>query len=163
MTFRRDRAPLVQGPCSGATQHAGVTSRRTHTISRPREDRECGSEAFPSGEGAPGMRIAFVADTLAGAVPSGGMIAAQKLVAALRTHNRVVVAGADVSGPDCVRFPSFQLPVRAMRDQGFRMAIPRRPLLTQLMSQVDVAVAHARILFTAADALRVSHAGRIGE
>jgi 1,2-diacylglycerol 3-alpha-glucosyltransferase len=86
----------------------------------------------------PRLKIAFIADTFAGVVPSGGVVAAQRLVRALRSHHEVIVASADASGPDCVRFPGFQLPVRSMRDQGFFMAVPRSEAIARLIADVDL-------------------------
>lgn len=84
------------------------------------------------------LRVAFVCDTFRAGVPSGGVIAARHLVEGLRRRHDVVVVSADADGPDCVRMPAFQIPIRAMRDQGFVMAWPRRDRLARLFATVDV-------------------------
>ena len=84
------------------------------------------------------LRVAFVCDTFRAGVPSGGVVAARRLVEGLRRRHDVVVVSADADGPDCVRMPAFQIPIRAMRDQGFVMAWPRRDLLARLFATVDV-------------------------
>ncbi|MBI5537252.1 MAG: glycosyltransferase [Deltaproteobacteria bacterium] len=84
------------------------------------------------------LRIAFVCDTFQDGVPSGGVVAARSLVARLRERHDVVVVGADVQGPDAVRLPGFQFPIRAMREQRFVMARPRRDILARVFANVDV-------------------------
>lgn len=83
------------------------------------------------------LHIAFVCDTVAGRL-GGGVVAARHVIAALRARHRVTVVAADASGPDDVRLPSLQIPVRAMREMQFTMARPDRALLERRFADVDV-------------------------
>jgi 1,2-diacylglycerol 3-alpha-glucosyltransferase len=65
-------------------------------------------------------------------------VAATRLVDRLREHHDVTVVGAEVDGPDCVKLPGFQFPIRAMREQHFVMARPQRAKLVRLFADVDV-------------------------
>jgi len=83
------------------------------------------------------LRIAVVADTLCGWV-GGGVVSGRRFVEQLRRNHDVVVIGADVPGPDCVRLPGFRLPVRAMHAMQFTMARPDRAILRDAFSGVDL-------------------------
>jgi 1,2-diacylglycerol 3-alpha-glucosyltransferase len=83
------------------------------------------------------LHIAFVCDTAAGRL-GGGVVAARHVIAALRAHHRVTVVASDASGPEDVRLPGFQLPVRSMREMQFTMARPDRALLERRFADVDV-------------------------
>jgi 1,2-diacylglycerol 3-alpha-glucosyltransferase len=84
------------------------------------------------------LRIAFVTDTFENG-DSGGTISAVRFVHALRKqHDVVVVATGGQPGPGRIVLPGFQVPVRAMRANGFTMAIPRRRLIEAAIAGVDV-------------------------
>jgi len=84
------------------------------------------------------LRIAFVTDTFENG-DSGGTISAVRFVTALRKeHDVVVVASGGQPGPARVVLPGFQAPVRAMRANGFTMAIPRRRMIEAAIAGMDV-------------------------
>ena len=87
------------------------------------------------------MRIAFVTDMFEGGI-GGGVVSAVRLVAELRTRHEVLVVATGTPGPDGVAVPGFQLPLRAMRDNGFVFGWPRREVLERVFAQVDVVHAH---------------------
>ena len=69
------------------------------------------------------LKIAYVTDAVNGGL-GGAVVAARYVVDALRKEHDVIVVGADATGADGVTMPGFQLPVRAMKDNEFVMAIP---------------------------------------
>jgi 1,2-diacylglycerol 3-alpha-glucosyltransferase len=79
------------------------------------------------------INIAFVADTLHSA-SGGAILSGEYVVNRLRRDNHVVAVGTD--GDDAL--PSFQLPLRAMRESGFVMARPDRAVLARALAHVDV-------------------------
>jgi glycosyltransferase involved in cell wall biosynthesis len=79
------------------------------------------------------LRIAFVADTLHSA-SGGGILSGEYVVNRLRRDHDVVSVGAD--GDDAL--PSFQLPLRAMRESNFVMAKPDRSVLAKAFADVDL-------------------------
>lgn len=79
------------------------------------------------------LRLAFVADTLHSA-SGGGIVSAEYVVNRLRREHDVVTVGAD--GDDSL--PSFQLPLRAMRESSFVMAKPRRDVLRKAFAGRDL-------------------------
>jgi glycosyltransferase involved in cell wall biosynthesis len=79
------------------------------------------------------LRIAFVVDTLHSAA-GGGILSAEYVVRRLRRDHDVVSIGAD--GDDIL--PSFQLPLRAMRESSFVMARPDRGVLSKTFAGVDL-------------------------
>lgn len=83
------------------------------------------------------LHIAFVCDTVTGRL-GGGVVAARHVVAALQARHRVTVVASDAIGPEDVRLPGFQVPVRAMREMQFTMARPDRALLERSFAGVDV-------------------------
>ncbi len=83
------------------------------------------------------LHIAFVTDTVAGKL-GGGVVAGRYLVDALRRRHRVTVVASDVTTPEDLRVPGFQLPLRSMREMQFTMARPDRPRMAQLFRDVDV-------------------------
>jgi 1,2-diacylglycerol 3-alpha-glucosyltransferase len=87
------------------------------------------------------LRIAFVADTLQGWI-GGGIVAGRHLVERLRREHEVVVVGADVEGPDCVKLPGFRAPVRAMHEMAFTMAWPDRTRIRAALAGADVVHLH---------------------
>jgi 1,2-diacylglycerol 3-alpha-glucosyltransferase len=87
------------------------------------------------------LRIAFVADTLQGWI-GGGIVAGRHFVERLRRDHEVIVIGADVEGPDCVKLPGFRAPVRAMHEMAFTMAWPSRKRIRAALAGVDVVHLH---------------------
>jgi 1,2-diacylglycerol 3-alpha-glucosyltransferase len=87
------------------------------------------------------LRIAFVADTLQGWI-GGGIVAGRHFVERLRREHEVVVIGADVEGPDCVKLPGFRAPVRAMHEMAFTMAWPSRERIRTALAGADVVHLH---------------------
>jgi 1,2-diacylglycerol 3-alpha-glucosyltransferase len=79
------------------------------------------------------LRIAFVADTLH-SHSGGGILSAEFVVERLRHDHTVITVATD--GDDIL--PSFQLPLRAMREMGFVMAKPVRAVLARAFADVDV-------------------------
>src|SRR5580692_3531230 len=79
------------------------------------------------------IKIAFVADTLHSA-SGGAILSGEYVVNRLRRDHTVVAVGTD--GDDAL--PSFQLPLRAMRESGFVMARPDRAVLARALAQVDI-------------------------
>jgi glycosyltransferase involved in cell wall biosynthesis len=87
----------------------------------------------------PRLRIAYVLDVFDG-VKTGGVLSAQRFVAALRAHHEVTVVTSGSPGEGRVTLPSFYPPFfeRVMREMGFIFAVPRRPILEEVLSRVDV-------------------------
>jgi len=79
------------------------------------------------------LSLAFVADTLHSA-SGGGILSGEYVVERLRRNHEVVAVGAD--GDDAM--PSFQLPLRAMRESSFVMARPDRAVLARAFKSVDL-------------------------
>ncbi len=79
------------------------------------------------------LRIAFVADSLHSG-SGGGTLSGEYVVERLRRDHAVVTVASD--GDDVV--PSFQLPLRAMREMRFVMAKPDRKILERAFASVDV-------------------------
>jgi 1,2-diacylglycerol 3-alpha-glucosyltransferase len=79
------------------------------------------------------LKIAFVADTLHSA-SGGGILSGEYVVNRLRRDHDVVSVGAD--GDDAL--PSFQLPLRVMRESSFVMARPDRAVLRKAFAGVDL-------------------------
>lgn len=88
----------------------------------------------------PRLRIAFVADTCEQGTVAGGVLAAARLVEALRARHEVTVVAAGAPGPGRVALPAFYPPLfaRVMREMGFVFAVPRRRVLAPLFRRVDV-------------------------
>jgi 1,2-diacylglycerol 3-alpha-glucosyltransferase len=83
------------------------------------------------------LRIGYVTDAINGGL-GGAVVAARYVVDSLRREHDVVVIGADATGPDGVMMPGFQLPIRAMRDNEFVLAVPDRRALAAAIAKVDV-------------------------
>ncbi len=84
------------------------------------------------------LRVAYVADTFEGGV-SGGTFSAMRFVEALRAeHDVTVLATGGKAGPDRVVLPGLQLPLRAMKANGFTFALPRRRELEATLTGFDV-------------------------
>jgi glycosyltransferase involved in cell wall biosynthesis len=83
------------------------------------------------------LKIAYVTDAINGGL-GGAVVAARYVVDTLRKEHDVVVVGADATGADSVTMPGFQLPVRAMKENEFVMAIPDRRALARAVADVDV-------------------------
>ena len=83
------------------------------------------------------LRIAFVADVMENAL-GGGVVSGQRFVQGLRAEHDVVVVSTGAPGPDRVTLRGFQLPLHAMRAQGFRFALPDRTRLAAAFRDVDV-------------------------
>jgi len=79
------------------------------------------------------LRIAFVADTLYSS-SGGGIVSGQYVVDRLRRDHDVVTVASDGDAA----LPAFQLPVRAMRETRFVMAMPDREVLRSAFAQSDV-------------------------
>ncbi len=79
------------------------------------------------------LKLAFVSDTLHSA-SGGGILSAEYVVNRLRRDHHVVCVGTD--GDDLL--PSFQLPLRAMRETSFVMARPDRTVLAHAFAAVDL-------------------------
>jgi 1,2-diacylglycerol 3-alpha-glucosyltransferase len=83
------------------------------------------------------LKIAYVSDAINGGL-GGAVVAARYVVDALRREHDVVEVGADATGADSVTMPGFQLPVRAMKENEFVMAVPNRRALARAVADVDV-------------------------
>jgi glycosyltransferase involved in cell wall biosynthesis len=84
------------------------------------------------------MRIAYVSDMYS-IDHGGGVTAGRHFVEKLREQgHEVVVVATDATGPQAVRMPAFHLPVRAMREMHFEMAVPDRKQLAKIFANVDV-------------------------
>jgi glycosyltransferase involved in cell wall biosynthesis len=83
------------------------------------------------------LRIAFVADAINAGL-GGAVVAARYVVDKLKEQHEVVLIGADVRGAGSVTMQGFQLPIRAMRDNEFVMAVPNREALAAAIAKVDV-------------------------
>jgi 1,2-diacylglycerol 3-alpha-glucosyltransferase len=84
------------------------------------------------------LKIAYVSDAINGGL-GGAVVAARYVVDSLRKEHDVVVVGADATGADNgVTMSGFQLPLRAMRDNEFIMAIPDHRALARAVADVDV-------------------------
>jgi 1,2-diacylglycerol 3-alpha-glucosyltransferase len=86
-----------------------------------------------------GLRIAFVVDVIEG-VKNGGVVSAQRFVAALRERHQVTVISTGAPGPGKVVLPAFTPPPfgRLMREMGFAFAVPRRAALEEVFRRADV-------------------------
>jgi 1,2-diacylglycerol 3-alpha-glucosyltransferase len=83
------------------------------------------------------LRVAFVADTVAGRL-GGGVIAGRNLVEALRREHDVRVVAADAHERSDVQLKGFRLPLAAMREMEFTMARPDGAALARAFAEVDV-------------------------
>jgi 1,2-diacylglycerol 3-alpha-glucosyltransferase len=85
------------------------------------------------------LRIAYILDVFDG-VKTGGVLSAQRFVAALRARHEVTVVAAGPPGFGRVALPSFYPPFfgRLMREMGFVFAVPRRRILEEVLRRVDV-------------------------
>jgi 1,2-diacylglycerol 3-alpha-glucosyltransferase len=83
------------------------------------------------------LKIAYVTDAINSGL-GGAVVAARYVVDTLRKEHDVVVVAADAKGGDGVTMPGFQLPVRAMKENEFIMAIPDRRALARAVADVDV-------------------------
>lgn len=83
------------------------------------------------------LRIAYVTDAINAGL-GGAVVAARYVVDKLREEHDVVVIGADARGAGSVTMPGFQLPIRAMRENEFVMAVPDREALARAIADVDV-------------------------
>jgi glycosyltransferase involved in cell wall biosynthesis len=85
------------------------------------------------------LRIAFATDLIDG-VRNGGVMSAQRFVAALRERHDVTVLAAGHTGDGVAPLPSFTVPPfgRVMREMGFSFAWPRRATLEQVIGEADV-------------------------
>jgi glycosyltransferase involved in cell wall biosynthesis len=85
------------------------------------------------------LRIAFVVDVFDG-VKNGGVVSAQRFVAALRKRHEVTVVSTGAPGPDKVVLPAFRPPPfrRLMREMSFTFAVPRRAALEEAVRRADV-------------------------
>ena len=79
------------------------------------------------------LKLAFVADTLHSA-SGGGILSGEYVVDRLRRDHDVVTVGADGDGA----LPSFQFPLKAMRESSFVMAKPDRGVLAKAFADVDL-------------------------
>ncbi len=79
------------------------------------------------------LRIAFVADTLHSHA-GGGTLSGEYMVERLRRDHDVVTVASD--GEEAL--PSFQLPLRAMKEMGFVMARPVPGIIARAFAKVDV-------------------------
>jgi glycosyltransferase involved in cell wall biosynthesis len=90
---------------------------------------------------APGrrLRIAFATDLIDG-VRNGGVMSAQRFVAALRERHDVTVLAAGPTGDGVAPLPAFTVPPfgRIMREMGFTFAWPRGATLEQVIGEADV-------------------------
>jgi 1,2-diacylglycerol 3-alpha-glucosyltransferase len=85
----------------------------------------------------PKLKIAYVTDAINAGL-GGAVVAARYVVDRLRAQHDVVIVSADARGSDVVTMPGFQLPLRAMKDNEFVMAIPDRPSLARAIEAADV-------------------------
>jgi len=69
---------------------------------------------------------------------AGGVVAARQFVDKLRETCSVTLVGTDAYGEPQVRLAAFQIPLKAMKSSGFRMAWPVRKVLARAFAQVDV-------------------------
>jgi 1,2-diacylglycerol 3-alpha-glucosyltransferase len=79
------------------------------------------------------LRIAFVADTLQ-STSGGGTLSGAYMVERLRRDHDVITVATD--GDEVL--PSFQLPLRAMRDMQFVMARPEKKILAHAFERADI-------------------------
>jgi glycosyltransferase involved in cell wall biosynthesis len=141
--------------CRGPRKlHAGALRRHLSERRHPENDADpsifaCGALAFllhpnlredlepMSTQGGRRLNIAYVSDAINGGL-GGAVVAARYVVDSLRKEHDVVVVGADATGADGVTMSGFQLPLRAMRDNEFVMAIPDHRKLARVVADVDV-------------------------
>ena len=85
------------------------------------------------------LRIAFATDLIDG-VRNGGVMSAQRFVAALREHHDVTVLSTGPAGDGRAPLPAFTLPPfgRVMREMGFVFAWPHRPTLERVIGEADL-------------------------
>jgi 1,2-diacylglycerol 3-alpha-glucosyltransferase len=83
------------------------------------------------------LKVAYVTDAINAGL-GGAVVAARYVVDRLRANHDVVIVSADAKGSDVVTMPGFQLPVRAMKDNEFVMAIPERRALARAIAAADV-------------------------
>jgi 1,2-diacylglycerol 3-alpha-glucosyltransferase len=89
--------------------------------------------------GARRLHIAYAVDVFGG-VKTGGVISAQRFVAALRERHEVTVLTGGPDGPGLVGLPRFTVPPfgRVMREMGFIFAWPSRARLEPVLRAADV-------------------------
>jgi glycosyltransferase involved in cell wall biosynthesis len=84
------------------------------------------------------LRVAFVSDTINGQL-GGGVVAARHVVGGLREQGHDVrVVAADARDADDVTLRGFRLPLHAMPDMQFTMAVPDDAGLVRAFRDVDV-------------------------
>lgn len=85
------------------------------------------------------LRIAFATDLIDGA-HNGGVMSAQRFVAALRERHAVTVLAAGSSGDGVAPLPAFTVPPfgRVMREMGFAFAWPHLATLERVIGDADV-------------------------
>jgi glycosyltransferase involved in cell wall biosynthesis len=85
------------------------------------------------------LRIAFAADLVDGA-RNGGVMSAQRFVAALRERHEVTVLATGPATDGLTPLPAFTIPPfgRLMREMGFVFAWPHRPTLERVIGQADL-------------------------
>jgi glycosyltransferase involved in cell wall biosynthesis len=85
------------------------------------------------------LRIAFLVDVFDG-IKTGGVLSAQRFVAALRQHHEVTVVTTGEPAEGRVILPAFSPPPfhRVMRDMGFTFARPRDRVLERVIRRADV-------------------------
>jgi 1,2-diacylglycerol 3-alpha-glucosyltransferase len=83
------------------------------------------------------LKIAYVSDALNGGI-GGGVVAGRYVVEKLREHHDVVEVGVDAEGPGAVRTRGWQLPMAAMRENDFVMALPVHRDIALALRDVDI-------------------------
>lgn len=79
------------------------------------------------------LRVAFICDTLH-TTAGGGVMSAEYVVERLRRDHEVVCLSADGEGA----LPTLRLPIRALREMHFVLAVPDRERVRRMLESVDV-------------------------
>ncbi len=83
------------------------------------------------------MRIAWITDTFDDGY-GGGVVSARRFVDALRKKHDVTVVTTGPAAPGKITVPGFQIPIEAMRGNGFTFGVPTRAALARAFENVDV-------------------------
>lgn len=83
------------------------------------------------------MRIAWVTDTFDDGF-GGGVVSARRFVDALRDRHEVTVVTTGRPGPGKVTVPGIQIPIEAMRGNGFTFGWPTRVAFEEAFARADL-------------------------
>ena len=91
------------------------------------------------------MRIAFVVDIVGGDT-GGGIVSADRFIAALRQHHEVTVVATGEPAPGKVVLPAWHPPVHVAKAHHFAFALPAASVLENVIADSDIVHAHLPFL-----------------